>query len=137
MNATTIVQPKIEEIFSVVRSIKPAASIENFKGMTKSVRVDLEDGNYSFDLFLDHGGETLTFYGEVDFPYAGFATTAGSWNNHETIGPLITLVDGYALKFDVNISHGATKATLEDVIRAFYNAFAKLVAHRRDKQKET
>jgi len=137
MSEATIIQPKIEDVFGVVRGIKPTASMQNFKGMTKSVRVDFDGGRYSFDLFLDHGGETLTFYGEVGFPYAGFATFAGSWNNHEVIGPLITLVDGYALKFDVNISHGAMKATLEDVIKAFYDAFGKLVAHRQDKQKET
>lgn len=135
MNASSIIQPNLEEIFRVVRDINLSASIDNFKGATQSVKVEGEGRKYSFDIFFDHGGETLTFYGEVDFPHAGFATTAGSWNNQETIGPLITLLNGYALKFDVNISYGVTKATLKDVIYSFEKAFAKLVAHREDAKK--
>ncbi|TBN46961.1 hypothetical protein EYF88_15710 [Paracoccus sediminis] len=119
---------------SVVHGIHPEASTENFKGLTKSIKVQISDGDYAFNIFLDHGGETMQLYGEVHFPYAGFSTTAGHWNAHETIGPLLTIIDGYALRFDVNISYGVTEASLQDILKAYLQAFQKLIAHRKNGQ---
>ena len=130
MGETTIISSNLNEIISVVRGIYPNVSTENFKGLTNSIKVEIEDGAYTFNIFLDHGGETLTLYGEVGYPYAGFATAAGHWNAHETIGPLLTLNDGYALRFDVNISHGVTEASLQDTLKAYLQPFRKLIAHR-------
>ncbi|SEO89710.1 hypothetical protein SAMN04490248_11566 [Salinihabitans flavidus] len=130
MGETTIISSNLNEILFVVRGIYPKASTENFKGLTKAIKVEIEDGAYAFNIFLDHAGETLTLYGEVGYPYAGFATAAGHWNAHETIGPLLTLNDGYALRFDVNISHGVTEASLQDILKAYLQAFRKLIAHR-------
>lgn len=135
MGETTIISSNLNEILSVVRGIYPKASTENFKGLTNSIKVEIEDSAYAFNIFLDHGGETLTFYGEVSYPHAGFATAAGHWNAHETIGPLLTLNDGYALRFDVNISHGVTEASLQDILKAYLRALQKLIAHRVNGQK--
>lgn len=134
MGEKAIISSNLNEILSVVRGICPKASTENFKGLTHSIKLEIEDGAYALNIFLDHGGETLTLYGEVGFPHAGFATAAGHWNAHETIGPLLTLNDGYALRFDVNISHGVTEASLEDALKAYLQAFRKLITYRKSKQ---
>jgi len=134
MSEPVIISSNLNEILSVVRRIHPKASTENFKGLTNSIKVEIESGAYAFNIFLDHGGETMQFYGEVQFPYAGFSTTSGHWNAHETIGPLLTLVDGYALRFDVNISHGVTEASLRDILNAYLQAYRKLIAHRENGQ---
>ena len=134
MRETPIVTSNIDEILSVVHGLHPRATTENFKGLANSIKVAVDDGAYAFNIFLDHGGETLTLYGEVGFPHAGFATTAGHWNAREIIGPLLTLNDGYALRFDLNISHGVTEASLGDALKAYLQAFRKLIAHRKNKQ---
>lgn len=134
MRETTIISSNLNEILLAVRSIHPNAMTENFKSLGKSIKVEIHDGAYVFNIYLDHGDETLQFHGEVEFPHAGLATTAGHWNAHETIGPLMTLIDGYALRFDINISHGITKASFEDAVSAYVQAFRKLISKRENIQ---